>query len=277
MKNNDTKFTPIFDGRTLDCWHAIPRLPVAFAPGYPDPDIDSDKYRRAKKTAGKWNVEDGAITGRQDPPGCGLGGYLLSDDVYGDFELMFEARPDWPADTGILVRASAVGSQGYHILLDHRRSGNIGGVYGNGIGNFHAISYNIDAKLDKNGKPIGLKLEDPATTIEPITPDKPALLEYSATGEEFLSIWKWDDWNEFRICVKGASPRITVYINDMKISQVDTATMEHPSYDADAILELLSEKGHVAFEIHDNDPLLGEARWAPNAACRWRNIRIKVI
>ncbi|GIQ69463.1 DUF1080 domain-containing protein [Xylanibacillus composti] len=277
MNNKQQTYTPLFDGKTLRGWHAVPRLPVPRAPGLPGPDKTSEAYQRALQTSGAWTVEDGAIVGRQDPPGCGYGGYLLSDDVYGDFELVLEVRPDWPADTGILVRATALGSQGFQILLDHRRSGNIGGIYGNGIGGFHGINYTLDALYDEQGRPVGLRLEDPATSIEPMTPDKPALLEEAATGEQFLSVWKWDDWNEFRIRVEGASPRITVHINGLKVSEIDTATLQHPDYDAEAIRQLLGSKGHIAFEIHDNDPGMGEARWAPDAACRWRNIRIREL
>jgi len=123
--------------------------------------------------------------------------------------------------------------------------------------------------------PPGLMLEDPANTIEPMTPDKPALLAHAATGEQFLSVWKWNDWNEFRIRVEGVLPRITVQINGLKISEIDTANIRHPRYDPMAVVGLLGRKGHIAFEIHDNDPGMGAARWAPNAACRWRNIRIR--
>ncbi|MEK0315568.1 3-keto-disaccharide hydrolase [Cohnella sp. 56] len=277
MASADDTFTPLFDGETLAGWHAVPRLPVARAPGAPQPDSTSDAYVRASQTTGSWTVEEGAIVGRQNPPGCGYGGYLLSDGVYGDMELSFEAKPDWPADTGVLVRASTLGSQGYQILLDHRRSGNIGGVYGNGIGGFHGIAFTLDAETDGEGRPTGLRLEDPASSLEPMTPDKPALLDYAATGEQFLSVWQWDDWNEFRIRVEGEIPRITVHINGRKISEVDAATLRHPSYDAGAVRELLGAKGHIAFEVHDNDPGMGDARWGPNAACRWRNIRIREL
>jgi len=272
-----TEFTSIFDGATLAGWHAVPRLPVPRAPGLPGPDPSSASYRRALQTTGKWTVEDGAIVGRQDPPGSGYGGYLLSDQVYGDFELMFEARPDWPADTGILVRASAIGSQGFQILLDHRRSGNIGGIYGNGIGGFHGITFTLDAMYNEYGVPAGLRIEDAADSIEPLTPDKRDLLAYSATGEQFLSIWKWDDWNEFHIRVEGASPRITVHINGLKISEIDTSELQHPLYNAAEVRSLLGPKGHIAFEVHDNDPGMGEARWGAHAACRWRKIRIREI
>ncbi|CAI6085735.1 3-keto-disaccharide hydrolase [Cohnella sp. JJ-181] len=277
MAPTEDSYVSLFDGKTLAGWHAVPRLPVARAPGAPEPDPASEAYLRASRTSGSWTVEEGAIIGRQNPPGSGYGGYLLSDGVYGDIELIFEARPDWPADTGILVRASKLGSQGYQILLDHRKSGNIGGVYGNGIGGFHGIAFTLDAVMDGDGRPTGLRLEDPASSLEPMTPDKPALLDYAATGEQFLSVWKWDDWNEFRIRVEGEIPRITVLINGRKISEVDTAAMGHPAYDAEAVRELLGDKGHIAFEVHDNDPGMGEARWGPNAACRWRRIRVREL
>jgi hypothetical protein len=277
MASENGTFRSLFDGKTLAGWHAVPRLPVARAPGAPKPNPQSDAYIRASQTSGRWMVEDGAITGRQEPPGCGFGGYLLSDGVFGDMELAFEARPDWPADTGILVRASPLGSQGYQILLDHRKSGNIGGLYGNGIGGFHGIAYTLDAETDREGRPSGLRLEDPAESLEPMTPDKPALLDYAATGEQFLDVWKWDDWNEFRIRVEGELPRITVHINGRKITEVDTAAIRHPLYDPGAVRQLLGSKGHIAFEVHDNDPGMGEARWGPNAACRWRRIRIREL
>jgi hypothetical protein len=37
----------------------------------------------------------------------------------------------------------------------------------------------------------------------------------------------------------------------------------------------LGNRGHIAFEVHDNDATFGEARWGTGAQCRWRNIRIK--
>jgi len=248
MSRDDDDFRPIFDGVTLAGWHAVPRHNAPRSPDEPWPSRDTNEWRRADASTGKWTVEDGAIVGRQDPPGSGLGGYLVSDEVFGDFELVFEARPDWPADTGIMVRATAIGSQGFQILLDHRRSGNIGGFYGNGIGRFHAIAFNVDAITDAAGRPIGLKLEDPATSLEPLTPDKPALLAYAATGEAFLAAWKWADWNEFRIKVAGALPRIDVAINGVPIAALDAATLRHPHYDPAKVAALLGLRGHIALQ-----------------------------
>jgi hypothetical protein len=44
---------------------------------------------------------------RQDSPGSGWGGYLVSEETFGDFELIVESNPDWPADTGIYLRKQA--------------------------------------------------------------------------------------------------------------------------------------------------------------------------
>ena len=272
-------WTDIFDGKTLTGWHTSPRLPVPRSPGDPPVDTTTEQYRRAAATTGKWTVEDGAIVGRQDPPGSGYGGYLVSDAVFGDFELMFEARPDWPADTGVLVRATSEGTRGFQMLLDHRKSGNIGGYYGNGIGGFHAINFNVDAAgYDPDGRATGIRIEDPATTIEPITPDKPALLSGAkATGEDFMRAWRWGEWNEFRLRVEGAYPKLQSWINGAPIATLDTGTMNHPRHDPAAVLNMLGPRGHIAFEVHDNDPRMGEARWGRTAACRWRNVRVREL
>ena len=156
-----------------------------------------------------------------------------------------------------MLRATGLGSQGYQVLLDHRKSGNIGGFYGNGIGRFHAINFNVDVERDAAGKPVGLKLEDPETTIEPITDLKRSLLTRSASGEAFLAAWKWDDWNAFRITVRGELPTITTEINGVLIAEIDTSRFPREVFDPEGTLALLGTRGHIGFEVHDNDPGMG--------------------
>src|SRR5687768_2640179 len=67
-------FVPLFDGKTLKGWH-------------------TNAEKIVHGTGGKWQVESGAITGDQDPPGNG--GMLMTDQEYGDFELLLELNPDW--------------------------------------------------------------------------------------------------------------------------------------------------------------------------------------
>lgn len=53
--------------------------------------------------------------------------------------------------------------------------------------------------------------------------------------------------------------------------------MGHPTYDADAVRDVLGPEGHLALEVHDNDPYFGDSRWGPGARCRWRNLRVRTL
>ena len=74
-----------------------------------------------------------------------------------------------------------------------RQSGSIGGFYGNGIGGFHAVPFALDAVQDAAGKAVGLRGDDPATSVEPFTPDKRAMLTNSTDLETFQATWRFGD------------------------------------------------------------------------------------
>lgn len=88
------EFTPLFRGDSLDGWNIVPR-------GIRLVEQGSAEFENAWAHKGQWSIRDGVVEGRQDPPGCGLGSYLVSEQSFGDFELMFDAMPDWPADGAI--------------------------------------------------------------------------------------------------------------------------------------------------------------------------------
>jgi hypothetical protein len=271
-------FRALFDGKTLAGWHPKPRVQSARPPKGATPG-NNDFYQRSLTSHGRWTVQDGVLIGEQDPPGSGLGGYLVSDEAFGDFELLIDARPDWAVDTGVLVRTTPAGNVGYQILIDHRKDGGIGGFYGNGLGNFHALPYCFRAVYDDKGRPVGLKEADPKTAVQPVTEAKSRLLAYAAPVNEFLKAWKFGDWNTFRIRCEGELPYLTTWINGTKICALDTARMEHPGFDKKAVAQLLGRRGHISLEVHSNGPNdpLGKDRWAPGAVCRWRNIFIKPL
>jgi hypothetical protein len=275
-------FEPLFDGRTLEGWRAVPREYGTVYPGGPQvldglTGFPPDYQEQAHAHPAVWSVEDGAIVGRQAPDGRGYGGYLLTDRDFGDFELLLEARPDWPADTGIMIRRDRDTWVGLQVLLDHRQSGSIGGFYGNGLASFHAVPFALDAIRDPTGTAIGLKDDDPRTSVEPFDSRKRELLLAAASVDDFLRVWRWDDWNDFRIRSEGALPHCTVWINDLLVAEIDLATLRFENYDPEGVGAVLGSRGHIAFEVHDNDPGLGDGRWGPGARCRWRNIRIREL
>jgi len=106
-------FRSLFDGKTLTGWHPMPRPQGGNAQKAKNSDDPNSFYQQSLKSRGRWTVQEGVIVGEQDPPGSGLGGYLVSDEAFGDFELLIEARPDWPVDTGVLVRTAAAGNVGF--------------------------------------------------------------------------------------------------------------------------------------------------------------------
>ncbi len=120
-------FTPIFDGKTLNGWH------VSRTTGH--------------GTGGKWVVENGTIVGQQNPPR--QGGILITDKEYGDFELVIEAKPEWGIDSGIFLRSTETG-KAYQVMVDYHEGGNVGGIYGEGIGGFGARSEQYPAAWKKD-------------------------------------------------------------------------------------------------------------------------------
>ena len=275
-------FVGLFNGVNLEGWHAAPRIYGTVYPGGPhlhellaergfEPPVHPERHPAT------WRVENGVIVGEQDSPGSGYGGYLVSDHDYGDFELVLEANPDWPADTGIMIRRQRDSWEGFQVLLDHRESGGIGGFFGNGLASFSAVPFAVRSVRDDNGVVIGLQADDPSTSAEPVTPEKIARLSYAAKVEDFLAVWRWGEWNEIRIRCVGALPVITTWINGLEIAELDTATLDSPDYRPDDVLKLLGPRGHLALEVHDNDALFGDARWGRGAQCRWRNIRIREL
>jgi len=284
LDSNDGQpsFTPLFDGVSLAGWRPAPRVYGAEYPGGPSVLELFDRTGiprpdEPEKHPAHWFVEDGVLVGEQDSPGSGYGGYLVSEQTFGDFELALEMRPDWPADTGVMIRRQRDSWEGFQVLVDHRRSGGIGGFFGNGLASFSAVPFAIDAAIDERGRPVGLVADNPETSVEPVTAEKRARLNYAADVEDFLNVWRWDDWNELRIRCVGAMPVITTWVNGLKIAELDTAALEAPNYNAEAVAALLGERGHIALEVHDNDATFGEARWGKGAQCRWRNIRIKEL
>lgn len=97
----------LFDGETLTGWHRHEGLPE-------------------DQVGGKWEVVDGAIVGDQDPPGHG--GFLVTENTYGDYILTLETNLDYPVDSGIFLRVGEDGKS-HQITLDYRPNGSIGSVY----------------------------------------------------------------------------------------------------------------------------------------------------
>jgi len=107
----------LFDGKSLTGW---------------TPSAKTGHSRASKnKSAGRWVVEDGAITGSQDIPATG--GILLTDRAFKNFEVSLEMNNDFGPDSGLFLRSNDKG-QCYQAMIDYHANGNLMGIYGEGIG-----------------------------------------------------------------------------------------------------------------------------------------------
>lgn len=242
-------FVPLFDGKTLEGWH-------------------TNRERISHGTGGHWAVEDGAITGEQDPPGNG--GMLMTDKEFGDFDLMLELNPDWHIDSGVFLRTNPQGVC-FQVYVDYHDRGNVGWLSTEQTaGHKRMIIHPFDlfGTLDEDHN---LK----SLTTRPDPRDiawKPDYLLYSATPQTFLDTWKIGQWNTMRVRCAGKYPRITTWINNVKMADFDGQTCPQPDYNKEEIFQQLGPKGPIAFQIHG-----GKQMWRSGAKCRWRNIRVKSL
>ena len=273
-------FRSLFDGKILKGWKPAARLPVPQYPGAPFKwRLEGEALEAAKKNTGRWLVENGAIVGGQEPPGSGKGAYLVSEEKFGDFELIMDMKPDWKTDSGFLVRTLPGGSPGMQILVDHRPQGGIGGFYGNGIAGVHGMPFAIDAEYDKKGNPIGMIAANPDGDRVELSKKTRSILKYAADVDDFLKVWKFGEWNTIKVRCEGRIPKLTTWVNGLKIAVLDMKAIEWENYDAEACAKLQGRKGHISLEVHNNNfnHWLGNDRWWPGAVVRWKNIYIREL
>lgn len=224
------KWQTLFDGQSLSGWH------VSAKTGH--------SATSRHQSAGRWVVEDGAIVGSQDPPGNG--GIVLTDQEFGDFEVVVEMRNDFGPDSGLFLRSTEEG-QAYQAMIDYHAGGNLMGLYGEGLGGRpHIRNFNFDDTVTSiNLRPAG----DPQVVF-PVLPDA------------WPAFWRHGQWNELRArIVGGDKPTLTTWINGVKISEWTETETRHPA------------RGRIALQIHGG----GEPQDYHGKFVRYRGIRVQQL
>ena len=155
-------FTPIFNGKDLKGWH-----------------LSRTSHQGSTPNA---FVENGMIVIKQNP--FGMGGLLLTDKKYKDFEVSLEIQPDFGCDGGLFLRSNEKG-EAYQVMIDYLEGGSVGGVYGEGL-----------QGVDRGER----------------------------VNREWAKHWKKGEWNALRARIEGDVPRIRVWLNEVQlIDWTDTA------------------------------------------------------
>ncbi len=244
----DGAWVSLFNGKDLTGWHK-----------QSEPWIHGD--------GGHWDVaEDGVLFGEQGPPGSGNGGLLLTDESYSEFELELSLHPDWGPDSGVFIRTNERG-EGWQIYVDHHDHGNVGHI------RLETKAYSVPFR------PFGFSRQDPdkpdslEMAPDSRTKDWPeGVYEETCTPEEWLAVWKPDDWNRMKIrCTgKGKFPIFEVWINGLKVCRLNTATTPHPGFDKEKATAVVEETGAIGLQVHG-----GHKSWPEDARVYWKDLRVR--
>ncbi len=220
----------LFDGATLDGWRVSARSGHSRASG--------------NTSGGEWKVVDGAITGAQDRPGNG--GLLLTDRMFGEFEVVLEMRNDFGPDSGLFLRSTDDG-KAYQAMIDYHANGNLMGIYGEGLGGKpHLRNYSFKQLVTD----IDPKLTGAPTVALPVLP------------ESWPHFWRHGQWNELRArIVGGDKPTITTWINGVKFMEWTETEARHPT------------TGRIGLQVHGG----GKPEDYAGKVVRYRNIRVKPL
>ncbi len=213
-------------------------------PGFTPLSMDGKGWHRVKTghgTGGLWTFEDGVWVGQQDPPGSGNGGINVTDGTFGDFEIVIEARPEWGCDSGVFLRSTGDGKC-YQVLVDHYGGGNVGGIYGEGIGGFNHRNYNFT----------------PEKGIAPIV-SRSDVLPLPFDPGDWSKRWSADGFNEIRARIAADPPLIEVWLNGTYLTRFKDTEKRIP------------EKGHLGIQVH------GGKSWPAGAKVRYRNIQVREV
>lgn len=217
-------FVPLFDGQSLKGWHVSAKT----------------GHSRASKnqSGGKWLVQDGAIVGTQDIPGNG--GIVITDEQFGDFEVKVEMKNDFGLDSGLFLRSTEDG-KAWQAMIDYHGSGNLMGIYGEGLGGKPGVS-----NFRFAGSPDKIAERTNAPVALPVLPDA------------WKHFWRHGQWNELRARIEGNPPHITTWINGVKFMDWQETELRHPA------------KGGIALQVHGGGN-------HTNTWVRYRNVEVKKL
>lgn len=217
-------FVSLFDGASLKGWH---------------PSAKTGHSRASQnKSAGKWVVQDGAIVGSQDIPANG--GIILTDETFGDFEVIVEMNNDFGPDSGLFLRSTEDG-KAWQAMIDYHQGGNLMGLYGEGL----------EAKPSVRNYSFG----DTPEIIQVAT-NSPVSLPVRPESWKFF--WRHGQWNELRARIEGNPPHITTWINGVKIMEWQEKEVRHPA------------TGPIALQVHGGGNFT-------NQFVRYRGIQVKKL
>ena len=99
-------------------------------------------------------------------------------------------------------------------------------------------------------------------------------LSQAAQATRFAEVWKENAWNSFRLRVTGDAPKITLWINDVQMWEVQEPKNDKIAGEVD---------GFIGLQLHWTAPTsaagssMGPTTWKPGGVLRFRNLFLKEL
>jgi hypothetical protein len=247
-------YLSLFDGTSLKGWWESCKTPHSTATGL-------DRVLGGVFMADPTNK---AIYTQQKSDGTG--GVLMTNKMFGNYELVFEYFGTYGDDGGVFNRTTATGKC-YQTTLDYIAGSSVGGAYGeNGYTNLNSDPFTFDG--GKN------KISNFASWTNYTKGQSPTTFGCSATGcalADWTNVWDINGWNQIRIRFYGgleAGSKVKLKSWFRKVANPPAPGPDNwvPVYnDSQAIL---TPKNFIGFQIHRDN-----ARWVRGPGTWYRNIK----
>ena len=252
VKADQAGFVSIFDGKTMSGWSLNAKSNHSSTSG--------------NKSPGRWEIRDGVIIGSQDVPGNG--GLFMTDKTYTDFEIAVDMRNDFGMDSGLFLRSDQTGAA-YQVVLDYRRGGGLGGVYGERLKpGFIVQPFSF---LDAPDRIFTEGLDSPTRRFR-----NPGPVPMPVALRSWPSFWRHGQWNEIRARIIGVPAHITTWINGVQFVDYTDSISRLP-------------EGHIALQVHGGLEFVNGKDWVgvdgstggdtdyTKRFVRFRNVRVKEL
>ncbi len=210
---------------------------------------------------------DGTVSGVRN----GVGGILMTNKIFNNYEIVFDFWPDFGNDGGLFNRTTATGVC-FQTVLDYLGGGSVGGSWGEA--GYNSPTGRDDRPFDYNGNENNISIGGkPAWSSWTATTAKynPASYGCALTGcvqADYLRLWDVNGWNQMRVQFYGGSVAGAGNIHMNSWFRKVGATVWVPII-KDTTLNYPTPPGYIGFQVHQGQRFTGmKGSWYK--AIKWR-------
>jgi hypothetical protein len=206
--------------------------------------------------------------------GSTIGGIMMTNKKYTNYEITFETWPDYNNDAGLFNRTPINGNC-FQTVLDYIGSASVGGTWGEGgfTGrDYRPWAYNSETSLAIPGNGNG-ELSNWTTITQKLKASTEPNLPCATTGcvqSDYLKLWDVDGWNQIKIQFYGGSVTGSGNLHMKSWFKKPADNIWVPIIQ-DTTLNQVVPAGYIGIQVH------GDGRFGGAKGTWYRNIRWKPL